>query len=326
MTRRSDVTGGTDGGAGRRSRPVAAVRRRPRPVLTACAAILLVACGAVLQSWRDREAAAPASDDDAWPGRPLTVARSTALSFSAVLADLYWIRAVQHYGRTRLAGGGAQDYGRLYPLLDVATTLDPRFEAAYRLGAVFLAEPPPGGPGRPDLALALLRKGLRNAPDNWKYLQDIGFVHYWWLRDVKGAAEWFGRAAARPDAPRWLRPLAAAAMVEGGDRAGARVLWRQVHDSTDDAWLRGEATRRLAQLDVLDALDGLQRVVDGFHARTGRSPESWRELVAVGDLPARPVDPTGVPYALTTPRGEVALSPHSVLFPLPGGVLSDRQS
>ncbi|MCY4120096.1 MAG: hypothetical protein OXG72_04165, partial [Acidobacteria bacterium] len=224
------------------------VRRQGRRVLMAFLAILLVAFGATLQSLGDREAMMSPLRYRVWSVPSPEVVRRAALSFKTVLADVYWIRAVQHYGRTRLAGGGAQDYDLLYPLLDVTTTLDPRFDAAYRLGAVFLAEPPPGGPGRPDLALALLRKGLANAPERWQYPQDIGFVHYWWLHDVEGAAGWFERAADLPGAPWWLRPLAATTMAEGGDRAGARVLWRQVRASTDDAWIRGEATRRLAQL------------------------------------------------------------------------------
>ena len=37
----------------------------------------------------------------------------------------------------------ADDYPLLYPLLDLTTTLDPRFNIAYRFGAVFLAEPYP---------------------------------------------------------------------------------------------------------------------------------------------------------------------------------------
>ncbi len=290
------------------------------------AAILLVAFGATLQSLRDREGESPIRYR-AWFVPSPEVARRAALSFRAVFADLYWLRAVQHYGRTRLAGGGAGDYDVLYPLLDVATTLDPRFDAAYRLGAVFLAEPPPGGPGRPDLAIELLRKGLQHAPGRWQYLQDIGFVHYWWLHDVEGAAGWFERAANQPGAPWWLRPLAAATMVEGGDRAGARTLWRQVRDATDDAWIRGEVTRRLAQLDALDALDHHQQSVDRFHERTGRLPGSWREVMAAGDVSGIPVDPTGVPYELTAPRGAVALSPRSGLFPLPdGGAFPDRQA
>ena len=316
--------------AGRRSGPDADRRRgkRGRRVLVAFVTIVLAACGATLQSLRDRDAGMSPVGHRLGSVPPPAVVRRAALSFKAVLADVYWIRAVQHYGRTRLAGGGAQDYDLLYPLLDVATTLDPRFEAAYRLGAVFLSEPPPGGPGRPDLAVALLRKGLAaNAPEGWRYLQDIGFVHYWWLRDAEGAAGWFECAANRPGAPWWLRPLAATTMAAGGERAGARVLWRQVRAATGDAWMRGEATRRLAQLDALEALERHQRVVDRFVERTGRPPASWRELAAAGDLSGTPADPTGVPYELRAPGGRVAVSRRSVLFPLPGaGAFQDRRA
>ena len=52
------------------------------------------------------------------------------------------------------------DYALLYPLLDITTTLDPLFNIAYRFGAIFLAEAYPAGAGRPDLAIALLEKGI----------------------------------------------------------------------------------------------------------------------------------------------------------------------
>ena len=221
----------------------------------AVAVVLLVALGAALQMARDR-----ATVDDTSPLRVRSVPSAALvwrapLSLEAVFADLHWIRAVQHYGRTRLSGGRASDYARLYSLLDAATTLDPRFDAAYRLGAVFLAEPPPGGAGRPDLAVELLQKGLASEPAGWQYLRDIGFIHYWWLRDLDAAARWFQRAADTPGAPWWLRFMAAATLAEGGDRAGARARWRQVRDSAGDPWMRAEAARRLEQLEALDELD-----------------------------------------------------------------------
>src|SRR5207244_12158006 len=108
------------------------------------------------------------------------------------------------------------DYANLYPLLDITTSLDPRFNIAYRFGAVFLAEPYPGGPGRPDLAIALLNKGLRERPDKWEYMEDIGFVHYWWRHDYESAALWFERASQVAGAPWWLRSLAAHMLAPGG--------------------------------------------------------------------------------------------------------------
>ena len=110
--------------------------------------------------------------------------RRIALEFDAVAADVYWIRAIQHYGGERLAPSGvSRNYERLYPLLDMTTSLDPYFNIAYRFGAIFLSEPYPGGPGRPDLAIALLRKGIAAQPTRWTYYHDIGLVHYWALQD-----------------------------------------------------------------------------------------------------------------------------------------------
>ena len=116
-----------------------------------------------------------------------------------------------------------REYAGLFPLLDLTTSLDPRFNLAYRFGAIFLAEPAPRGPGRPDLAIALLQKGLAERPDRWEYMQDIGFVHYWWKQDYQTAAEWFRRASEVQGAPWWLKSLAATTLAVGGDRRSSRA-------------------------------------------------------------------------------------------------------
>ena len=80
-------------------------------------------------------------------GAPYHVAHG--LVVDAIVADIYWIRAVQYFGRTRLDARPGKSYDLLYPLLDITTTLDPQFNLAYRFGAVFLAEAYPGGAGQP---------------------------------------------------------------------------------------------------------------------------------------------------------------------------------
>ena len=109
------------------------------------------------------------------------------LSYDALAADIYWIRAIQHFGGTRRADAGTRKFELLYPLLNLTTALDPKFNIAYRFGAIFLSEQPPGGPGRPDLAIKLLERGLEARPDNWRYMQDIGFVHYMSRKDYAAA-------------------------------------------------------------------------------------------------------------------------------------------
>jgi tetratricopeptide (TPR) repeat protein len=240
-----------------------------------------------------------------------------ALAYRALAADVYWIRAIQHYGGDRLSHDTRERYELLYPLLDITTSLDPRFTIAYRFGAIFLAEPPPGGPGRPDEAIALLRKGLRADPTKWQYLEDIGFVYYWQMRDPITAAAWFRRAAQVPGAPNWLEPLAGTMLAQGGDRAASRFLWEQMRASADQEWLRSLADHRLEQLQAMDQIDRLQQIVTEFDRRSPPARLSWERLVRARVLRGVPADPTGVPYLIDPIRGTVRLSPQSTLYPLP---------
>jgi tetratricopeptide (TPR) repeat protein len=238
------------------------------------------------------------------------------LSFDALAADLYWIRAIQHYGRDVLDGRRGRprpdSFALLQPLLDLTTTLDPHFSIAYRFGSIFLAMSPPEGPGRPDQAIALLEKGLRANPDRWQYAYDLGFVHYWNTGDFVEAARWFERAAAMPGAPDWIRPFAALAYAQGGRRDDAREMLARLLESPE-AYIRNAAERGLMQLKALDDIDALGDVVAAFRQANGRYPTRLEEVFG-GQVP---VDPTGVPYGLDPATGAASLGEGSRLAPLP---------
>jgi tetratricopeptide (TPR) repeat protein len=287
------------------------------------AAIVALAAAIVVQIVRNPQYPQDRRDTD----RMLYVRSGEALKriwleFDALGADTYWIRAIQHYGGDRLTGGRTRKYELLFPLLDTATTLDPYFNIAYRFGAIFLSEGYPGGPGRPDQAVALLRKGIAAQPGKWQYYQDIGFVYYWQLRDFQAAAGWFQRAAAQPGAPNWLAPLSASMLARGGDRTSARFLWRQLLTS-EQVWLRRNAERALLQLDALDAIDAIEAVVRRHPPEASR-PYSWSDLMARGVLRGPPPDPTGTPFDLDPITGDVTVSPQSELHPMPTDFVPSR--
>ena len=239
-----------------------------------------------------------------------------SLGFQNVVADTYWIRAVVYYGSKRRAVDGHRDFGLLDPLLTFVTTLDPQFKVAYRFGAIFLTEAYPNGPGRPDLAVALLQRGLAATPTAWEYAHDIGFVYYWWLEDYKAAAHWFAKGGQLPGAPSWLAPLAATTLAQGGDRQSSRLLWSQLGESEIE-WIRSNAQHRLQQLHAMDVVDELNRVSQRFTTREGRPPGDWRDLIVGERLRGTPVDSAGVPFELDPATGRVDVSHGSALFPLP---------
>jgi hypothetical protein len=238
-----------------------------------------------------------------------------ALSFDAVMADVYWIRTIQHYGRDYKNRTRGNRFELLYPLLDLTTSLDPRFLIAYRFGATFLAAQPPEGPGRADQAIALLEKGLHATPGQWKLAHDIAFIHYFHTRDFKQAGEWFERAASMPGAPSWLGPLAATTLAHGGNRQGARQMLIGMSQS-DEEYIRRVANKALQQLAALETIDALTAVVEQFHTREGRYPGSWGDMIRVGALRTVPVDESGVPFAYDPVSHAVTIGPNSDLLPL----------
>jgi len=279
---------------------------------------VLVGAAVVLQMARERTYPdGPAVADQVLYIESGQVIERVALSYKAVLADLYWIRALQHYGGERLKTDSNERFALLYPLLNLTTSLDPRFMVAYRFGAIFLSEPYPGGAGKPELAIRLLEKGIRTPPDKWEYYHDIGFVYFWNLHDYLKAADWFRRGAEQPNSPWWLRTYAATMMAKGGDRQTARVIWQNILNTTEGEWMRETAKKRLLQLDALDQIDYLRRIRDEFQRRKGHSPESWEQIIAAGLLRGVPVDPEGTAYTLNFATGEIAVSGYSPLYPLP---------
>jgi hypothetical protein len=297
-------------------------------VATSAVVAVLLAAAVQLQAARERVYPQERETEESLYLRSGIALRRIAGAYNTLAADLYWIRAIQYYGGTkqRLDAPGAvrpgsaapapaaDAYPLLYPLLDISTTLDPRFNIAYRFGAIYLAEPYPRGANRPDLAIALLEKGLRERPGKWEYMEDIAFVHYWFRHDFRAASEWFKKASDVPGAPWWLRSMSATTLAQGGDRQSSRAMWTAIRQSAELEWLRNDADRRLLQLQALDVMDQLQSAITSYAQRSGVEPD-WQTLVSARVLRGMPLDPAGTPFELT--GGRVQLSTSSPLWPLP---------
>ena len=288
---------------------------RPRSAAFVYALAAMLALVVALQIVRDRAFAANMVEQDLMYVTSGEVMKRAALSYDAIAADVYWIRALQHFGGERQKAPELRRFDLLYPLLDLTTTLDPLFTVGYRFGAIFLAEAKPGGAGRPKDAIALLEKGIKFNPAKWDYYYDVGFIYYWHLHDYERAAEWFDRGGKIEGAPWWLRTYAAVMLTRGGDRQASRAMWVQIGQNEESEWLRQTAQLRLAQLDALDNIDTLRPVLANFTNRTGRVPTTWDEIAAAGLIRGLPLDPAGIPYAIED--GDIGVRRDSPLWPLP---------
>jgi hypothetical protein len=133
--------------------------------------------------------------------------RRLSLGYTGLAADIYWTRVVQYFGEKH--GKRSMRYDLLAPLLEITTDLDPNLLVAYEFGSIFLAQQPPEGAGRPDQAVQLVEKGIRQNPEAWRLYYTLGFIHYIEREDYLAASDAFLRGSRVPGAHPWLRLMAA---------------------------------------------------------------------------------------------------------------------
>jgi len=261
-----------------------------------------------LQRGIDRELAAPGKIAEVLYVPSGRILRRLSLGHEGLLANIYWTRVVQYFGRKRL--GRATRFELLGPLLRITTDLDPQLVIAYRFGAIFLAERAPGGAGQPQEALYLLRRGIAANPDYWRLWQDLGFIYYWDLKDYASAARVFQTGGERPGAGVWMKALAATVAAAGGQTQTSRLLWSEIYRQAENESIRRSAQEHLLALQAQDEIEHLNRLLGQYRAKEGRQAHTFPELVVAGFLSALPRDPSGAPYRVG-PDGRAAPGPES---------------
>jgi len=279
-----------------------------RALWTAFIAVpLLFAVIAGLQARIDSQTRSVAQQEDELLLRSPAVIQKMSLGYDPLLADIYWTRAVQYFG-ARFGTKGAK-YELLWPLLDICTTLDPKLIVAYRFGAVFLSERGTG-PGRADLAVMLVKRGIAANPDEWRLNIDLGFLYYWRLKDYQASAAALYEGSKKPGAPPWMAVMAARVAQKGGSLDTSRMIWSGIYESNRDPKIRAQALQTMQGLKAEEDEAQLDALAAEYQKRFGQLPSSMDELRSAGLLPAVPVDPLGYPYVFG-PDGKAALNPDS---------------
>lgn len=276
---------------------------------------LLFAAIAAIQVHIDAEMRSGAKEKEELVLRSGRVLRELSLGYDSLMADIYWTRAVQYYGE-RMGVKGA-NYELLAPLLDITTTLDPKLIVAYRFGSIFLAERGDAGPGRTDLAIDLVKKGIAANPDEWRLYMDLGFLYYWRLKDYPDASATYLAGSRVPGAPLWMKFMAARIAEKGGSTETSLAIWSELYETTKDPNLRKKAIQEIQSLKALEDEASLDELASQYRERFGRFPVSTKEMRDSGLLSGIPVDPAGFPYVLG-PDGKSHLSSQSsVVEPKP---------
>ena len=293
---------------------------------------LVVGLGASVELARVLDAGRPtlrARVQDEVPYVSPDTAKRFSLGFSGLVADWYWLKALQYIGgkleeqasRARERPPAAEldrrkalDPRVLVRLFDKISTLDPRVTAVYEFAAVIL--PAVDVPA----AATLLEKGIQANPDQWYLHQQLAYI-YWQRGDYLAAADAF-RRGARMTTAKWMEQMARSMEAKGDDPQVARAMYARMYEQAQDDQVKQWALNRLMELKSLEERAHIRRVLADFVTAQTRCPRAWGDVTtalrAAGlrtDGRGQPVDPSDTPYLLVvSPLGcDVTLHPASTV-------------
>ena len=215
-------------------------------------------------------------------------AKALALGFEPVIADYYWVQAIQMVGGVERVPGRGEQVG---DLIELVTTLDPWVDHPYRFAALWLTE----SADEVRRANEILAKGIAYHPDEWRNRFYLGYNHFFYLEDNQQAADILESALAYPEAPDYLGAFVTRLRASVDSLDTAALFLQQLIGSTDDEYARAGYLKAFDEIETERRARILDQARDLFRKRHGRDIESPEELWA-GPLRVMPVMPPPHPH------------------------------
>lgn len=214
-----------------------------------------------------------------------SVLKLMALNNDLALADLLYIRTLQHAGNYL----NIEQTHWLWSYFDTITDLDPAFEYAYIMGGITLSVYCYNG----ELSNRLLLKGIQIQQNDWRIPFLIGYNYYYELGNFKEGARYLDLASRLPGAPFWLSFLAAKLYSEAGDIDSAIEFLKGMLSITTNKKIKEGLKQKLKVALIEKSIRPVEEAVKRFKERYGRYPRNLDELKDKGLMSSIPRDPFG---------------------------------
>ena len=211
-------------------------------------------------------------------------------NFQHIVADYYWLRSVEHFGR---ADAHRDQYPLLGPLLERSLRLDPHFfKPAYVAGTIL-------NTSQEKLALSqtLLKTGMEHHPSRWELPFIAGFNAYMFQNAPDVALPLLQKSATLPNCPPRVQKIATKLSVETAQPEIGLALTESMMETVTDPELLQSYEERRRQLILEIELKALRRGLDYFKSEFGRAPTTVIELLkAMGNPNPSAADPLDGEY------------------------------
>jgi tetratricopeptide (TPR) repeat protein len=210
-------------------------------------------------------------------------ARVFTLGFEPLIADYYWIQALQIAGDRK----PPPDANRtIFEIVDFVTELDPWVDHPYRFAALWLIE----SPEEVRQANHLLQRGIAYHPDEWRNRFYLGYNLFFFLEENARAADVLERAIVLPGAPDYLGAFVTRLRASSDSLDTAALFLQKLIAQAEDEYTKAEYLKAHDEIETerrARFLDGARAEFWKRHGRDIREPsELWEgPLRVIGRMP-----------------------------------------
>lgn len=199
---------------------------------------------------------------------PAQIVKNFNFGFSNVIADMYWIRAVQDLVHWNETDSYYVDY------FENISTLDPKFEYPYLVG-IFVV-PTSKSPSFLERISVIADRGIEALPENWQIPFYLSTKYKSITKEYERADHYLSIAVANENAPEVVRTVYNAFKVnQANDRKQVSEMIKVIYNTTEDTTIKKLAAKGIIVNDVTDAVE---KAIARFKIKYKAYPQNLAEL------------------------------------------------
>ena len=219
-----------------------------------------------------------------------------SLGFDNAAANILWFNTVSYFGKHYRED---KRYHWLSHMCNVITDLDPLHREIYEFCGFLIAWEAKDS----DAAQKILTKGINNT-DYWRFYYIRGMNKIMLKEDEVGAQEDFVTASRYPDAPLFVRRLAAKKIANLQDPQNAINFLQEMIRNSEDPSQRKALEEHLKKAIHEYNIFQIEELVARYIEKNGSAPQEFKMLFKMNPILSSLKDPFGVSYYLSD-EGEV---------------------
>ena len=218
------------------------------------------------------------------------------LGFNNFASDLLWFNTIDYFGKQFAAG---RDYKWLSHMCELVTKLDEKSVSQFEFCGNLLAWMAKDARA----SNKLLTRAMSSHPNAWRFPYMRGFNNWYFLENHEKAREDMILATKKPDAPEFLTSLASRLISKTQDPKVAIEFLKRSLNRTSDENVKKAITEKLKRAYLSLHTELLSKAIANFEKKTGKMPQTLKEVADAGFLRFVPKDPFGGEYYLE--NGEI---------------------